>query len=96
MAEEFQYDLQLAQMQMRVTKSKEAEVEDRKDKRTKIQATQQSKMIDQRKNDLLPTNFEAGDTGAIQSPMQEPLQPMQQSPMQGALPGEEVQAAEQV
>jgi hypothetical protein len=53
-------------------------------------------MIDQRKNDLLPTNFEAGDTGAIQSPMQEPLQPMQQSPMQGALPGEEVQAAEQV
>ena len=46
MAEEFQYDLQLAQMQMQATKSKEAEVEDRKDKRTKIQATQQSKMIE--------------------------------------------------
>jgi len=59
MAEQFQYDLQLAQMQMQATKAKEAEIEDRKDKRTQLQATQQSKMIDQRKNDLLPTDFES-------------------------------------
>ena len=59
MAEEFQYNLQLAQMNMQATKQKEAEIEDRKDKRTKIQATQQSQMIDQRKNDLLPTDFES-------------------------------------
>ena len=59
MAEEFQYDMQLAQVQMQATKTKEAEVENRKDKRTQIQATQQSKMIDQRQNDLLPTDFES-------------------------------------
>ena len=59
MAEKFQYDLQLAQMQMQATKAKEAEIEDRKDKRTQLQATQQSQMIDQRKNDLLPTDFES-------------------------------------
>jgi hypothetical protein len=59
MAEEFQYNLQLAQMNMQATKQKEAEIEDRKDKRTKLQATQQSQMIDQRKNDLLPTDFES-------------------------------------
>ena len=59
MAEEFQYDLQLAQMQVQGKTTKEAEIEDRKDKRTKIQATQQSKMIDQRQNDLLPTDFES-------------------------------------
>ena len=59
MAEEFQYQLQLAQMQGQAKQQKEAEIEDRKDKRTKIQATQQSKMIEQRQNDLLPTNFES-------------------------------------
>jgi len=59
MAEEFQYDMQLAQIQMQATKAKESEIENRKDKRTQIQATQQSQMIDQRKNDLLPTDFES-------------------------------------
>jgi hypothetical protein len=38
---------------------KEAQIEDRKDKRTEMQATQQSKLISQRQNDLPPTNFEA-------------------------------------
>ena len=38
--------------------AKEKMIEDRKDERTRIQATQQSKMIDQRKNDLLPTDVE--------------------------------------
>ena len=40
---------------------KEQYIEDRKDKRTKLQATQQSELIDQRKNDLLPKNFERPD-----------------------------------
>jgi len=66
MAEQFQYDLQLAQMDMQSKQQKEAEIEDRKDKRTKIQATQQSAMIDQRKNDLLPTDFEGA---AQETPM---------------------------
>jgi hypothetical protein len=56
---QFGYDLQLAQAQLGAATQKEKEIEDRKDKRTKIQATQQSQMIDQRKNDLLPTDFES-------------------------------------
>ena len=59
MAEEFQYQLQLAQMKNSKDASKEAEIEDRKDKRTRIQATQQSEMISQRQNDGLPTDFES-------------------------------------
>ena len=37
MATEFEYNMQLAQAQIGATKSKEAEIEDRKDKRVKIQ-----------------------------------------------------------
>tara|TARA_B100001559_G_C16362954_1_gene558245 strand:- start:53 stop:928 length:876 start_codon:yes stop_codon:yes gene_type:complete len=58
MATQFDYDLQLAQVSVQQVEAKEQYIEDRKDKRTKLQATQQSKMIDQRKNDLLPTDFE--------------------------------------
>ena len=39
-------------------KQKENRIEDRKDQRTKIQATQQSEMISQRKNDGSPVDFE--------------------------------------
>jgi hypothetical protein len=59
MAEEFNYQLQLAQADASKIREKEQFIEDRKDKRTKIQATQQSKMIEQRQNDLLPTDFES-------------------------------------
>jgi len=59
MAEEFNYQMQLAQIRANAESGKIAEVEDRKDKRTKIQATQQSELIDQRKNDLLPKDFES-------------------------------------
>ena len=65
MAEEFQYQLQLAQMNMQAAKQKEAQIEDRKDTRTKIQATQQSKMIEQRQNDLLPTDFESAGNDSL-------------------------------
>ena len=59
MATEFEYAIQLAQMEAQRQTTRESEIEDRKDKRTKIQATQQSEMISQRKNDTLPTNFES-------------------------------------
>ena len=59
MAEEFNYQLQLAKAKVDTDRQKEQFIEDRKDKRTKIQATQQSKMIEQRQNDLLPTDFES-------------------------------------
>ena len=58
MERQFQYDMQLKQMDVQVQRSKEQFIEDRKDKRTKIQATQQSEMISQRKNDGLPIDFE--------------------------------------
>ena len=59
MQQEFQYNMQLAQAQGQVKNQEEKFKEDRKDERTKIQATQQSELIDQRKNDLLPKNFES-------------------------------------
>ena len=59
MAEEFQYNMQLKQMETQNVSSKEKEKEDRKDQRTKIQATQQSELIDQRKNEKPPKNFES-------------------------------------
>ena len=54
----FEYDKQLKQMEVDQMIEKEKYIEDRKDNRTKLEGTQQSQMIDQRKNDLLPTNFQ--------------------------------------
>ena len=54
----YSFDEKLKKMDLQMIKNKEALLEDRKDERTRIQATQQSQMIDQRKNDLLPTDFE--------------------------------------
>ena len=63
---QFGYDLQLANVQLGAVKEKEQFIEDRKDRRTQIQATQQSEMISQRQNDSLPTNFEpAPDMGGF-------------------------------
>ena len=56
---EFQMNMQLKSIEVEAVKGKEKEKEDRKDKRTKIQATQQSEMIDQRKNEKPPKNFES-------------------------------------
>jgi hypothetical protein len=56
---EFQFNMQLAQAEARVKSENETKKEDRKDERTKIQATQQSELIDQRKNNSLPKNFES-------------------------------------
>jgi len=59
MAEEFQYKMKLAQIEADAQAMKEKQIEDRKDQRVKIQGTQQSELIDQRKNDLLPKDFES-------------------------------------
>ncbi len=58
MAEEFNYQLQLEQLKTQREADREKQIEDRKDKRTRIAGTQQSQMISQRKNDSLPINFE--------------------------------------
>ena len=56
---EFQMNMQLRQAESETLKQRESQKEDRKDQRTKIQATQQSEMIDQRKKDKGPKNFES-------------------------------------
>ncbi len=59
MATEFEYNMQLAQAQIGANKQKESEIEDRKDKRVKIQGTQQSELIQQRQTEGMPKNFES-------------------------------------
>jgi len=54
----FNYDMQLKQIEVKAMQEKESKIEDRKDKRTKLQATQQSEMISQRKNETGPIDFE--------------------------------------
>ena len=59
MEQEFQYNMQLAKAHSFAKVEVEAEKENRKDKRTKIQATQQSQLIEQRQNESLPKDFES-------------------------------------
>ena len=56
---EFEMNMQLKGIEVEGVKSREKEKEDRKDERTKIQASQQSELIDQRKNEKPPKNFES-------------------------------------
>ncbi len=65
MEQEFNYSIQLTRAQGEAKKQTEEFKEDRKDERTKIQATQQSELIDQRKNDLLPKNFESAGNDTL-------------------------------
>ena len=58
MQTKFQYDMQLKQLDVQTIQQKEGAIEDRKDKRSKMEATQQSELISQRKNDGLPIDFE--------------------------------------
>jgi hypothetical protein len=65
---EFQMNMQLEGMKADTAKSNESAKEDRKDERTKIQATQQSELIDQRNTGKPPKNFESAgndNLGAI-------------------------------
>ena len=65
MAQEFEYQKQLAQIKLGVEGTKEKEIEDRKDKRVKLQGTQQSQLINQRQNDSAPVDFEGGDSSQL-------------------------------
>jgi len=56
---EFDFNMQLKGIETDGAKDKEKYKEDRKDDRTKIQATQQSELIAQRQNDSPPQNFES-------------------------------------
>ena len=72
MALEFQYNMQIKGVETEGMKQREKQKEDRKDERTKIQASQQSELIDQRKtgkppkkcestsNDIIDGNFDLG------------------------------------
>jgi len=59
MEHEFMLNMRLKEVESNVINNKEKYKEDRKDKRTKIQATQQSELIDQRKSGKPPKNFES-------------------------------------
>ena len=62
---EFQMNMQLKSMEAQAVKTKEKEKEDRKDERTRIQATQQSELIDQRKKEKAPKNFESAGNDSL-------------------------------
>ena len=59
MLHEFQLNVKLKEMDLQVINDKDKYREDRKDDRTKIQASQQSELIDQRKNNKPPKKFES-------------------------------------
>ena len=61
MAEEFNYNLKIAEMNNGTLTQREEMKEEEKKKRISIQNTQQSKLINQRKNDLPPINFESNE-----------------------------------
>ena len=65
MALEFQYNMQLKGIEVEGMKSREEEKENRKDERTKIQATQQSELIDQRNSGKPPKNFESASNDIL-------------------------------
>ena len=62
---EFQMNMQLKGVEVDGMKQREKEKEDRKDERTKIQATQQSEMIDQRNSGKPPKNFESASNDIL-------------------------------
>jgi hypothetical protein len=63
----FQYDMRLKQLDVQNIQQKEGAIEDRKDKRSKMEATQQSELISQRKNDGLPIDFESQPDEGMQA-----------------------------
>ena len=65
MALEFQYNMQIKGVETEGMKQREKQKEDRKDERTKIQASQQSELIDQRKTGKPPKKFESTSNDII-------------------------------
>jgi hypothetical protein len=66
MAIQFQYDMQLAQLKAQTDTNNLQVAEDRKDERTKIQASQQSEILNQRKTGSLPQSFESSQFTGLQ------------------------------
>jgi hypothetical protein len=64
---EFEMNMRLKSMEVEAQKGKEKLKEDRKDERTRIQATQQSELIDQRKSEKAPKNFESAGNDTLGS-----------------------------
>ena len=62
-----QYNMDLKQAEMSVRSNADNFREDRKDKRTKIQATQQSELINQRQTGTAPKNFEETSDNMLRS-----------------------------
>tara|TARA_B110000977_G_scaffold27615_1_gene34966 strand:+ start:1258 stop:3663 length:2406 start_codon:yes stop_codon:yes gene_type:complete len=67
MQTKFQFDMQLKQLDVQNMQEKETRIEDRKDQRSKIEATQQSQLISQRQNDSLPIDFETSTDQGMQA-----------------------------
>lgn len=63
MQEEFKINMQLQGMETEKLKEMEKYKEDRKDDRTKLQATQQAELIDQRQRNTPPKKFESTNDG---------------------------------
>jgi hypothetical protein len=61
MSVEFNYNMQLKGMEVEQIKNLDMDKEKAKDNRTKLQATQQSKLIEQRQKDLPAMNFESDE-----------------------------------
>jgi hypothetical protein len=61
MAEEFQYNQQIKGAEIQTLSQREKDREEAKAKRISQQNTEQSKLIDQRKNNLPPLNFESNE-----------------------------------
>jgi len=61
MREEFDYSMQVKGLQEMAINQRDTEKEKAKDKRISIQNTQQSKLINQRKNNLPPMDFESNE-----------------------------------
>jgi len=57
--QQFEFDMQLGQLKSKVESSNLQLAEDRKDERTRIQASQQSQLVNQRKNNAMPQDFES-------------------------------------
>jgi len=64
---EFQYNMQLKNMETQNLSDREKTKEDRKDKRTKLQASQQSELIEQRKGGGVPKNFDSASNDILSS-----------------------------
>ena len=65
MNHEFMINMRLKNMEMQTVNQKEKYKEDRKDQRTKIQASQQSELIDQRNSNKPPKNFESSSNDIL-------------------------------